>query len=67
MNYHLISSFLLRYTIDDTCVDWSLAEAQVASNLISGSVKVTAAGPKRELEESIDGGGKDKKKLTRKG
>ena len=31
------------------------------------SVKATAAGQKRKLEEPIDGGGKDKKKPTRRG
>ena len=80
VNYHLISflykSFLFRYAIDDASADWSLAEAQLASNLKGGSgikgvstvvsVKATA-GQKRKLEEPIDGGGKEKKKLTRRG
>jgi hypothetical protein len=49
----------------------------LASNLKGGSgikgvstvvsVKATTVGQKRKLEESIDGGGKDKKKSTRRG
>ena len=52
------------------------SETQFANNLKGGSgikgvstvvsVKATA-GQKRKLEEPIDGGGKDKKKLTRRG
>lgn len=75
---HFIPPFFFRYAIDDASADWSLAEAQVASNSkgvrgIQGvstvvSVKATAAaGQKRKLEESVDGGGKDKKKPTRRG
>lgn len=67
-----------RYAINDASADWSLAEAQLASNLKSGSgikgvstvvsVKATTtAGQKRKLEEPIDSGGKDKKKATRRG
>ena len=80
VNDHLISflsSFLYRYAIDDANADWGLAEAQLASNLKGGSgikgvstvvsVKATTAGQKRKLEEPIDGGGKDKKKPTRRG
>jgi len=68
---------LKKYAIDDASADWNLAEAQVANNLkgsgIKGvstvvSVKATvAAGQKRKLEESVDGGGRDKKKPTRRG
>jgi hypothetical protein len=68
------SSF--RYAIDDASADWGLAEAQLASTLKGGSgikgvstvvsVKATTAGQKRKLE-SNDGGGKDKKKPTRRG
>jgi len=73
---------LFRYAIDDASADWSLAEAQVTNNLKGGgngssglkgvstvvSVKATAgAGQKRKLEESIESGGKDKKKPTRRG
>ena len=82
MNDHLISflsSFLYRYAIDDASADWGLAEAQLASNLKGGSgikgvstvvsvkATTTTAGQKRKLEEPIDGGGKDKKKPTRRG
>lgn len=70
---------LKRYAIDDASADWSLAEAQVENNLKGGSgtkgvstvvsVKATAAGvgQKRKVEESTDGGEKDKKKPTRRG
>ena len=78
----IISSYFVifyRYAIDDASVDWSVAEAQLANNLKGGggikgvstvvSVKATTttAGQKRKLEEPIDGGGKDKKKSTRRG
>lgn len=75
MKYDLIPLF--RYAIDDASADWNLAEAQVANNLKGSgmkgvstvvSVKATvAAGQKRKLEESVDGGGRDKKKPTRRG
>jgi N-acetyltransferase 10 len=70
---------LFRYAIDDASADWSLAEAQVENNLKGGSgtkgvstvvsVKATAdaVGQKRKVEESTDGGEKDKKKPTRRG
>ena len=70
----LFHSFFYRYAIDDASADWSLAEAQVASNLKGGSaikgvstvvsVKATAAaGQKRKLEELVDS---SKKKPTRR-
>lgn len=71
--------YIFRYAIDEANADWSLAQAQVANNLKgSGGIKgvstvvsvkasVPAAGQKRKLEESIESGGKDKKKPTRRG
>jgi N-acetyltransferase 10 len=77
LSSHLFLFLFSRYAIDDASADWSLAEAQLANNLKGGngikgvstvvSVKATAAGQKRKLEEPIDGGGKDKKKPTRRG
>lgn len=73
------SFFFSRYAIDDSSADWSLAEAQLANNLKGGSgingvstvvsVKATTpSGQKRKFEEPVDGGGgKDKKKPTRRG
>jgi len=50
-----IDSFLLRYAIADTNVDWSAAEAQVANPGKSTTVSVkvnTTAGQKRKADDT---------------